>query len=483
MKKTILFLLLLVAINSFADEFIIKNFGYNANSQIAIRSPRYDQNNQACALILIETQLRDLVFTTDQSIIGNIELKQGKYFIYIPTNTKNIKISKPGFSNLDYSIGLSLRPSSVYDLQLDAILVEKPVSEAVAEPVVPNPEPSIEKQTIVSVPKNIPTEVKPEVKVEKAEEERKEVEQAPQVAISKTENVLVEPEEISKTESPKAIEEKKQTEKIAEIPKEIVADTMLINNIVLREAPKIAKMIFVQGGCFNMGSHFGSPDELPIHKVCLDDYYIGQNEVTQKEYIAFLNAIACPPDGIKDNQKLISIGTAIKYSENQFVCDPKDEQLPATTVSWYGARAYAEWAGMRLPTEAEWEFAARGGLKMKNTRYPGNDSIYEVALYSKNSGNRPHQIGSKLPNELGIYDMAGNVYEWVEDLYHESYYQKSPEKNPAGSPFGTTRVLRGGSFGDKAEDCRVANRHKFTPANSFYFFGFRLAKSLEPTTN
>jgi len=472
MKKIFFLLFLSIAGQAFANEFKVKFFTYNPNSQIAVRYSRLDQNNQACALVLIETRLRGIVFEADQAVVGDIRLKQGKFYLYIPSSTTTLKFSKDGFETLEYSLPLTLRSSGVYDLNLDAIITKKPVKEVA---VVAQEEKQTPKEVVVSetvAEKNIPEEKKEIViKEESAPVEKQEI-----VAVVKTPEPKQEEAPAEKTPEPVL------KEVIEEAPEVPVEDIMLINDIPLKAAPEqIENMIFVQGGCFNMGSHFGSKDELPVHKVCLDDYYIGKYEVTIEEYTEFLNGIACNPDGTKDNQKLVSIGTKIQYENSIFIYDPKDAKLPATTVSWYGAKAYAEWAEGRLPTEAEWEFAARGGLKMRATTYAGSDSIYDVSMYAKSSGNRPHNVGSKAANELGIFDMSGNAYEWVEDMYHKEYYKKSPEKNPQGSPYGQTRVMRGGSFGDKDADCRVANRHKYTPANSMYFFGFRIAKSIPST--
>jgi len=528
MKKLFLLFLLTITVQSFADEFKVKSFIYNPNSQIAQRYPRSDQNNQPCALVLVETRLRDIIFEADQAIVGDIKLKQGKFYLYIPNTVTHLKFTKEGFDAFEYTLPISIRSSAVYDLNLDAIITEKPVEEVVVvvqeetpsltpipeqakaeekilvkvEEKTPEPE-AKPKEVITSQPitkEEIPLEEK-EILVEEAVKVEKQVveevvktpepktEETPEEKIIpveeavKTEKQVV--EETVKTPEPKTEDtpEEKTTEpiikevieKVPEIPAE---DIMLVNDIPLKTAPEIENMVYVQGGCFNMGSYFGDKDELPVHKVCLDDFYIGKYEVTLEEYAAFLNGISCNPDGTKDNQKLVSIGTKIQYENGTFIIEEKNAKLPAETITWYGAKAYAEWAEGRLPTEAEWEFAARGGLKMKPTAYAGSDSIYDISIYSKNSGNRPQAVGSKVANELGIFDMSGNAYEWVEDMYHKSYYAKSPEKNPQGSPFGQMHILRGGSFGHKAGDCRVANRQKYMPANSMYYFGFRIAKSV-----
>ncbi len=517
MKNIFLFLFLLIIGQTYADKFEVTYFANNPYSQIANRYPRLDQNQQTCAIVLVETQARNIIFKADQEIVGDIRLKQGKFYVYVPASTTRLEISAKGFEDFSYSIPLNLRSAGVYDLKLKAIITVKPENQP-TEIIPPKEEkkvlkieqkekkpekaPQKEEQKTIKIQTEKQQTPVQEVKkestkpVSKQEQDIKKVdEQSAKLSssIQKESEVAVKEtptKETAKTQKTEqevidqkmTTETKPKEEVVLEAKEEPTEDVVFVNNEEVRTAPEIEGMVFVQGGCFNMGSHFGNANELPVHKVCLDDFYIGKYEVRIKEYVAFLNAIGCNPDGKKDNQKYISIGLKIKYNGSQFTFEDKDANLPATTVSWYGAKAYAEWAGGRLPTEAEWEYAARGGLKMKQTLYAGSDSIYDVAMYAQSSGNHLQPVGKKAPNELGIYDMSGNAYEWVADLYHPSYYAKSPEKNPQGSPFGKTRILRGGSFGDKASDCRVSFRHKFTPANSFYFFGFRIAKSI-PTEN
>jgi outer membrane protein OmpA-like peptidoglycan-associated protein len=163
-----------------------------------------------------------------------------------------------------------------------------------------------------------------------------------------------------------------------------------------------------------------------------------------------------------------------------------DSLKPVCNISWNDAGAYCKWLSsvtgkkFRLPTEAEWEYAAKGGNKTKGYNYVGGNKLNEVAWYVGNSEKRSHNIGQKMPNELDIYDMAGNIREWCSDWYGDTYYKTSPEENPAGPERGTHRILRGGSWGSEENRMRISYRNNEFPYNSAEGFGFRLAISGEP---
>ena len=158
----------------------------------------------------------------------------------------------------------------------------------------------------------------------------------------------------------------------------------------------------------------------------------------------------------------------------------QDTLKPVGNVSWNDAMEYCKWLSretgkqFRLPTEAEWEYAAKGGPRSKGYTYAGGNNLDEVAWYRENSRAYVHSVGQKKANELGLYDMAGNVREWCYDWYGDTYYQTSPEENPAGPDRGTRRVLRGGSFGSDAERIRISYRNQEFPYNSALDFGFRI---------
>jgi formylglycine-generating enzyme required for sulfatase activity len=215
-------------------------------------------------------------------------------------------------------------------------------------------------------------------------------------------------------------------------------------------------MIQVQGGTFNMGatSEQQKPDndEKPVHQVTLLDYYIGETEVTQ----ALWNAV---------------MGT----NPSAF----KGDNLPVETISWKDCQTFISRLNaltgqkFRLPTEAEWEFAARGGNNSRGYQFSGSNNLSEVAWFSDNSLECTHDVKTKGPNELGIYDMSGNVWEWCQD-WKESYGTKAV-MNPTGATAGTDRVHRGGSWFNYAQYCRLAFRFYNTPECRSDFLGLRLA--------
>jgi len=192
-----------------------------------------------------------------------------------------------------------------------------------------------------------------------------------------------------------------------------------------------APMVLIPAGEFQMGSNDGGDSEKPVHTVYLDAFYMDVYEVTNARYKKFMDATGHKAPAYWSNSKFNS------------------PDQPVVSVSWHDAKAYCDWAGKRLPTEAEWEKAARGGLVGR--KYPWGDNLtHDDANYSgtggKDTWEKPAPVGSFAPNGYGLYDMAGNVWEWCADWYDIGYYAKSPRGNPTGPSSGTYRVLRGGSW-------------------------------------
>ncbi len=217
------------------------------------------------------------------------------------------------------------------------------------------------------------------------------------------------------------------------------------------------EMIKVEAGTFTMGctSEQGSDcydDEKPYHRVTISqDYYIGKFEVTQELYEAVM--------GINPSSW-------------------KAFDRPVENVSWNDAQEFcaelSRMTGRRftLPTEAEWEYAARGGNKSTNAKYSGSSSVANVAWYDGNSGSQTHPVGRLRPNELGIYDMSGNVWEWCLDWFGN--YSSASQTDPMGPGSGSGRVLRGGSWGSSARGCRVTGRNGYAPGNRNHYGGIRV---------
>ncbi|AEE52506.1 SUMF1/EgtB/PvdO family nonheme iron enzyme [Haliscomenobacter hydrossis] len=253
-------------------------------------------------------------------------------------------------------------------------------------------------------------------------------------------------------------------------------------------------LVLVKGGSFTMGctseQQNCGEDEKPTHQVNLGDFYLSKNELTIGEYLKFADETRSHyPEWLEQGSKYnLETGSDDHYKNKGLSRNATD--LPVVGVSWEDAKAYCEWLSRktglkyRLPTEAEWEYAARGGglgitqTNFQVTQYAGSNSIDEVAWHSSNSGSKPHPVGQKKPNRLGLYDMSGNVWEWCADWYDSSYYKNSPSTNPPGAITGSDRVCRGGSWNYVPRDARMAGRGRYTPVNRIYDIGFRVARTL-----
>jgi formylglycine-generating enzyme required for sulfatase activity len=207
-------------------------------------------------------------------------------------------------------------------------------------------------------------------------------------------------------------------------------------------------MIFVQGGTFQMGSNDGGSNEKPIHTVTVDDFYIGKYEVTQKEWKAVMGSNPSNWKGDDLPVEKISWYDAVEFCNKKSI---QEGLTPCYSGKGKNTKCNFNANGYRLPTEAEWEYACRGGLQSSNYKYSGSNNIGDVAWYSGNSGKKTHKVGTKQANKLGIYDMSGNVWEWCNDWYDGGYYNNSPKNNPQGPGSGSSLVLCGAIF------CRSAD--------------------------
>ena len=213
------------------------------------------------------------------------------------------------------------------------------------------------------------------------------------------------------------------------------------------------KMVYVQGGTFQMGANDSDArsEEKPVHSVTLDSYYIAETEVTQAQWYAIMGTNPSSRSG---------------------------DDRPVESISWYNAKAFceklSELTGKKyvLPTEAQWEYAARGGNKSQGYKYSGSNTIGDVAWYEGNNDSHTCAVKQKQPNELGLYDMSGNVWEWCSDWYDD--YSSYSQTNPTGPSSGSKRVERGGNYFNSAASCRVSNRNSYYPSDSCNNLGFRV---------
>lgn len=232
---------------------------------------------------------------------------------------------------------------------------------------------------------------------------------------------------------------------------EVQTETFTVNGVTF-------KMVAVQGGTFTMGAtpEQGSnaeSDEYPTHQVKLSSFCIGETEVTQELWVAVMG-----------------------YNPSVFT---GDLSRPVESLSWDYCQAFVvklkELTGrsFRLPTEAEWEYAARGGAQSLGYKYAGGNDVHEVSWNSLNSDGKPHSVATKAPNELGLYDMSGNVPEWCQDWYGD--YSSDSQENPTGPLTGSRRVVRGGGFSNDPAVGRVSCRKNFYAGDNWFPIGMRLA--------
>ncbi|GAB4329459.1 MAG: SUMF1/EgtB/PvdO family nonheme iron enzyme [Flammeovirgaceae bacterium] len=229
--------------------------------------------------------------------------------------------------------------------------------------------------------------------------------------------------------------------------------------IVPKEKIDFFEMIYVQAGTFKMGNDAGEKMDKPAHEVELDEFWISKYEVTQKQWkeimgenpSSFQGCDQCPVENVNHDDI------------QQFI-----KKINEKTGYTY-----------RLPTEAEWEYAARGANLSKGFKFSGSNNINEVGWYWETAGQKTHPVGQKKPNEIGIYDMTGNVAEWCSDWYDDNYYAQSPKKNPKGLETGVLRAVRGGSWEMDSKRSIVWHRNNNIPISRNEAIGFRLVRGKE----
>ena len=240
--------------------------------------------------------------------------------------------------------------------------------------------------------------------------------------------------------------------------------------------PILTDMVIIKGCTFYRGSRDGSRDEMPRHQVTVESFAIDTHPITNEQFVRFLEVLG----GVKDSSHLDVIrlkDSRIKRSAGKWSIESGYNKHPVVGVTWYGAVAYAKWIGKRLPTEAEWELAAKGGND--DALYTTGDDIEKTQANFFSSDTTA--VMSYAPNSFGLYDMAGNVYEWCQDWYGYNYYETSIQEpeNPQGPLQGVYRVLRGGCWKSLKEDLRCSRRHRNNPGTVNGTYGFRCAANVE----
>ncbi len=242
------------------------------------------------------------------------------------------------------------------------------------------------------------------------------------------------------------------------------------------------EFILVKGGTFEMGDLWGDgfDFEKPVHPVSVGDFYLSKNLIINPQYAKFLNIYGSDvvKEGDYKGQEMISEHEwGLHKVDDEWLTQSGYENHPVVFVTWFGAYEFCRFYGFRLPTEAEWEYVARsGGQKEK---WAGTDNISdlaEFAWFEENSDGKPHPVGSKKANGLGLHDMSGNLWEWCHDWYEENYYHQSPQHNPRGPSLEKYRILRGGSWYYTPEFIRTAHRNWSELSYSNGSRGFRVAR-------
>ena len=460
MRNILLSLVLLFAAisSTFAQELTVKSFKLAGNDLTAQTQPRKDLNDRNCALIKVGIGLQGVQF--EGGIMGNVENKTGEYWVYMPQGNRQLKVKHANYapvmvSFVDYGVE-KLESNRTYELIITAsgstqvaqkqrltiryspssatVLVDNKMvkgTNGVAQTTLPVGQHSYivacdgydsEEGTVklkASTPSNL------------------------QITLSK-ETVAIQQNIVSQPI-------------VAQQPV-VQAPIANSDNITIPVMDGISiDMVRVEAGTFTMGATAEMNDpydkEKPTHRVTLtNDYYIGKYEVTQALW-----------------------QTVMGNNPSYF----KGDNLPVEQVSWKDCKKFLSKLNritgkmFRLPTEAEWEYAARGGNKSRGYQYSGSNNLSDVAWYYDNSGNKTHAVGTKQPNELGIYDMSGNVLEWCQDRYGK--YNSSSQINPTGVNSGSNRVFRGGR--GNARSCRSSFRFGITPRFRNKYLGLRLVLS------
>lgn len=437
----VFFLLVFLFANSYANEFIVKSFSKLKNDPSACKYIKYDTNGDACALIKVRTDIPEVIqFDSNRGVPVAPELKgKGEYWVYVTEGERALKCMADTFkpTRIPIKSAGKIKALTVYELRLSSKKM------------------NIEKLQVV-----ITTD--------------------PPDAEKWIDGELLGTGDIFKISSGtyelnvKKLGYKSYTS-ILKIDKDnfLFKDIILNKDILKQEIPFTGspELIFIQGGTFQMSSNDGSSDKKRTHTVTVSDFYMGKYEVSQELYEDIMGANPSYFLGNDHPVEQVSWYNAVTF------CNKMSEKVglqQVYTISGTNVTIDFNKNGYRLPSEAEWEFAARGGNASQGYTYSGSNTVANVAWYSGNSGIKTYPVGQKRSNELGLYDMSGNVYELCWDWYGD--YSVVSQYDPTGPISGVFRVLRGGSWRSSIY-CQVAFRNSYHPSSSSSDIGFRIALS------
>lgn len=461
MKKFLLLLFTFISFNTFAQIQVKEGSFHIIDGYVMMdKEDHIDMNNAPMALIKISTEnitaeeRRRITFKGNLATYFDVQFEPSEIYLYITAKSATfIEIHHPDYGKTEYWLPETLCDYCGYEMVVQYVPLKPKLDFAT---IVVDSEPAgadiyIDGELVGKTP-NIFKEIEAgrhELKLEKQEYN------------SLTRIFIVdEGEKLSFNETLSSVYYKASTQETTQIQSQNEkknATRAPMENQVFTVNGVSFTMIAVESGTFQMGASQeqldkADIDESPSHSVTLDDYYIGETEVTQELWEAVMG---------KNRSKFKSL------------------QRPVERVSWNDCQEFISklnaltGKNFRLPTEAEWEYAARGGNKSKGYKYSGSNMIEDVAWYKNNSSSQTHDVKTKQANELGIYDMSGNVLEWCLDWY--GVYSSAPQNNPIGQSSGFYRVLRGGNWNDYSRYCRVSCRDYINPGGWDATSGFRLA--------
>lgn len=419
----------------------VKSFQLLENDQTASSegTMERDQNGEIAALIKVVTNEEG--FSFDGGALGIVKAvqKPGEIWVYVPKGLKKLTISHPKFGMLrEHYLPMAVAAAKTYQMELVMDKVETVVRQARTSQYV----------IFQVTPSDAVVELDGEQLKMEGGTATKLMEFGTYTYRIQAPNHLSEAGNVTVSDP-----ENKQVISIALKPILPKTDIVTIGNVSFT-------MVRVDGGTFTMGATQEQKDdahenESPAHQVTLSPYYIGETEVTQELWKAVTGK-----------------------SPSEF----KGENRPVENVSWKDCQNFIQklnkktGLNFRLPTEAEWEFAARGGTRSKGNKYSGSDKLKDVGWYDQNSQNSTHDVKAKQPNELGLYDMSGNVSEWCQDWFSKPY-PNAPQTDPKGPTSGSYYVVRGGCWFSPNTGCRVSNRVGYQPGHTSDILGLRLALS------